>query len=140
MESLITTYERPRLRTVALAVATLIAGAAILTPAVGEAAAFLTKAKAKKLFLENTRIATAQGTVPSGGGVAIQANCPPGLQATNGGVDSPVMSTTGSTGDTLLTDESRPVMSGARSIGWYVEVANPTANPVTATAYAVSSK
>jgi hypothetical protein len=141
MDDLITTQHRLRLRSLALAVAAVIAGAAVLTPAVGQAAAFLTKQKARKLFLENTTVATAQAVVASGQGAAIQVNCPPGLQATNGGVDSPIVSgSSGGTNDSLLLDETKPIQSGARSIGWYVEVANTTSNPLTVTAYAVCSK
>jgi hypothetical protein len=141
MDDLVTTYQRVRLRSVAIAVATVIAGAALLAPAVGQAAAFLTKQKARKLFLENTTVTSAPATVTNGQGAAIQVSCPPGLQATHGGVDSPHLSTNGSGfGNNLLTNESRPILSGARSVGWYVEVANTTSSPLTASAYAVCSK
>jgi methylthioribose-1-phosphate isomerase len=141
MEDLITTQHRFRLRTVAIAVAGLIAGAAVLTPAVSGAAAFLTKQKARKLFLENTTVSSAPTTVQPSEGAAIQVLCPAGQQATNGGADSPIDSTSsGTLGDNMILDESKPIQSGARSIGWYVEVANLTSNPITASAYAVCSK
>jgi hypothetical protein len=141
MEELITTQTRFRLRSVAVAVAGLIAGAAVLTPALGEAAALFTPAKAKKAFLQNTTVSSVPTTVPDGEGAAIQVLCPGGMQATNGGADSPIDSTaSGGIGDNLLLDESKPIQNGARSIGWYVEVANTTTNPATVTAYAVCSK
>lgn len=138
MNDLIITHHRFRPRSVALAVAALIAGATVLTPALGQTAALFTKAKAKKLFLENTNVFSTPTAIPDGTGAAIQVLCPAGTQATNGGVDSPASNNTASEG--LLLAETRPIQSGARSVGWYVEVINNSPNPISATAYAVCSK
>jgi hypothetical protein len=99
---------------------------------VGSAAAFLTKAKADKRYLQNSSIVTQTQTVAASTGAILSVNCPPGRQATNGGVDAAgdLM-----TGGGVLTSESRPIVAG-RSVGWYAEVLAGS-TPTTATVYAV---
>ena len=123
-----------RWRSLPLILAGLIAGAVLLSPAVGEAATFLTKKKGDKRYLQNTAVATVQGAVPDNDGATIDVLCPAGRQATGGGVDSPIVSTNS---NFMLIDESKPILSGTRSIGWNVEVVNLSGAPVTATVYAV---
>lgn len=125
-----------RWRSVPLILAGLIAGAFVLSPAVGEAAQFLTKKKGDKRYLQNNAVVTVQGVVPNNDGATFDVLCPAGRQATGGGVDSSIV-TTNST--YMLIDESKPILSGARSIGWNVEVVNISGAPATATVYAVCS-
>ncbi len=129
----------PRLtwRSAPLVLAGMIAGAVLLSPAVGGAAAFLTKKKADKRYLGNNTVVTSTATVPSGDGATVTVPCPAGQQATGGGVDSPLSGS--STSDALLIQESKPVVTGTRTSGWNVEVYNATPSPTTITAYAVCS-
>jgi hypothetical protein len=131
-----TTLPRIRWRSLPLILIGLIAGAVVLSPAVGNAAKFLTKKKADKRYLGNTVIATVTQVIPNNEGGTITVNCPPGRQATGGGMDSPLSP---GPGTLLFLDESKPVLAGVRTIGWNVEVGNPTSNPVSITAYAVCS-
>jgi hypothetical protein len=126
-------------RSVPLSLAAILIGAVILTPAVSGAATFLTKAKARKLFLENTNVVVTSGPVASSSGTSFTLNCPPGMQAVGGGADSPAPPLQSGSTALLLLNENKPIQSGARSIGWYVEVAN-LGDPQTVTAYAVCSK
>lgn len=121
-------------RSLPLLVAGLIAGAFVLSPAVGEAATFLTKKKADKRYLGNNIVAQATQTIPNNEGGTITVSCPPGRQATGGGMDSPL--TPGPT-SILYLEESKPVLFGVRAVGWNIEVGNPTSSPVNVTAYAV---
>jgi hypothetical protein len=126
-------------RSVPLSLAAILIGAVILTPAVSGAATFLTKAKAKKLFLENTSVVTTTATVGPSSGTAITVSCPAGRQAVGGGVDSPAPPLQSGSTSLLILNESRPIQSGARSVGWYMEIAE-LGQQQTATAYAVCSK
>jgi hypothetical protein len=129
-------YTAPRYtrRSIALIVAGIVAGAAVLTPAVSGAAAFLTKKKADKRYLGNTTVATASGTTGPSGGAAttLTVACPAGQQATNGGMDSPVLFGGSAV---VLTLESRPNPASGKPTGWYVEVA--ASAPLPFTVYAV---
>ena len=131
---------RMRWRSLPLILVGLIAGAFLLSPAVGQAAAFLTKKRGDRRFLGNTVVVTAQATVPSTGGgsatgASINVPCPSGRQATGGGLDSPITTTSS---EFVLIQESKAILSGARSVGWNVEVLNfSSTSAVTVTAYAV---
>lgn len=130
-------------RPVALAIVAIVVGAAILTPAVGSAAAFLTKQRANKLFLGNTSEATTTTTVGNNSGQSITVLCPPGLQAVGGGAQTPGQIVTGTEPTAMFILESYPLISGGRSIGWVVEVFNQelsSAQSITVTASAVCSK
>ncbi|HYZ10780.1 MAG TPA: hypothetical protein VE962_02685 [Actinomycetota bacterium] len=132
-------FRRRVTRSVPLSILAILVGAVMLTPAVSGAAAFLTKAKAKKLFLENTRVVTTTAAVGPSSGTAVTLNCPAGMQAVGGGVDSPAPPLQSGSTSLLLLNESRPIPSGARSIGWYLEITE-LGDAQTATAYAVCSK
>jgi hypothetical protein len=121
-------------RSLPLLVAGMIAGAFVLSPAVGEAAQFLTKKKADRRYLGNTVVSTVTQAIPNNEGGSVTVTCPPGRQATGGGMDTPL---TPSPGSFLFLDESKPVLNGVRTSGWNVEVGNPTSSPVNVTAYAV---
>jgi hypothetical protein len=131
-------------RPMALTVVAVLVGAAILTPAVSGAAAFLTKQKANKLFLGNTTEATTTSTVANNTGQSMTVLCPPGRQAVGGGVNSSAQVVSGTEPNVLFVLESYPVINGGRSVGWTVEVFNQQlagpGGPVTATAAAVCSK
>lgn len=131
--------ERRRLlrRAVPLLLAGIIGGAAVLTPAMGSAAAFLTKAKGDKRYLQNTSVATANVTAPPNTPTTATVNCPPGLQALSGGADSPFFLGT-STSDGIILTESKPVLAGSRAVGWTVEFINGISN-TPATVHAVCS-
>lgn len=126
-----------RRRAVAILVLSLMLGSA--GSGIGTAAVGVTKKKADRKFLQNTTIAQQAFTVPPSASTATtaQVNCPAGWQATGGGVDSPAQYSGGS--DVLLTFESRPIMSGARAVGWYVEVL-AAGTGMNGTVYAVCSK
>lgn len=121
-----------------LALVAVAAGALAIVPATG-APKGLTKQKADKRYLQNTSSVGNTATVPADTGATITVLCPPGLQATDGGADSPALFTT--SGDDIMTiTETFPVQAGARSIGWTVEVLNAGDNPLPITAHAVCSK
>lgn len=120
-------------RSVPVLLAGIIGGAAVLTPAMGSAAAFLTKAKADKRYLGNSAIVTQTTSVPASSGGTLSVNCPSGQQALSGGVDAPGNLVTGSDG--VLTMESRPIVAG-RAVGWYAEVFTGS-NPAQVTIYVV---
>ena len=125
-------------RAVATLVAGIIGGAAVLTPAVGGAAAVLTKKKADKQYLQNSTIVTSTITQPADTYGSASVSCPFGRQALSGGADSPFFA-----GDmppaALVLHESRPITSGSRATGWTIEfrVVNGD-SPVTV--YAVCAK
>jgi hypothetical protein len=103
-------------------VAVMIVAGIILTPAIGEAAAFLTKAKADRRYLQNTTTArTSQFTAPSTI-VSLTATCPPGTQAIGGGGESPTILTSTSNAGMILL-ENKPV-GGPRPTGWFIEALN----------------
>jgi hypothetical protein len=128
-------FSIPRLgwRSLPLLLAGLIAGAFVLSPAVGEAAAFITKKKANRRYLGNNIVASVTVTAPGNEGTTVTVPCPAGRQASGGGVDSPL----GSTSDFIFIAESKPTLNGARTSGWNVEIVNNDTNPTTVTAYAV---
>jgi hypothetical protein len=128
---------RLALRSVPLIVAGLVAGALVLAPAVGQAAAFLTKKKADRRYLNNNTVLTVPAIVSNGDGAVVTVTCPPGQQATGGGVDSPLFGD--DAGSSILIQESKPVVTGTRTSGWNVEVLNNTMAPTSITAYAVCS-
>jgi hypothetical protein len=141
--STIAAFRQRLLKSVPLSIAAILLGAVILTPMVGNAAAFLTKQKANKLFLGNTTQLTQTQTVPNGEGRQITVLCPPGQQATGGGASSPAMFTdSGSSTALMLMLESAPVNSAGRSVGWTVEVLAQTSGGPTLdiTGLAVCSK
>jgi hypothetical protein len=105
-------------RTIPLLLAGIIGGAALLTPAVGSAAAFLTKAKGDKRYLNNSSIVATTQAFGADQGGTMSVNCPAGRQALSGGADSPGNLVNG---DGILLMETRPISGGTRSIGWYVE-------------------
>jgi hypothetical protein len=101
-----------------------LVGAAILTPAVSGAAAFLTKQKANKLFLGNITEVTTLSTVANNTGQSLTVLCPPGQQAVGGGARSPGTVIAGTEPNVMFVLESYPVINGGRPIGWTVEVFN----------------
>jgi hypothetical protein len=123
-------------RTISLAVAGVIVAGAVITPGLSLAAKAFTLQKAQKASLGNTSIVTVQGTATPEVATPTTVLCPPGLQATNGGADSPALGNlSGASFPWLLI--SVPVSSGGRSVGWYVEVYNSQDPPQQYTAYAV---
>jgi hypothetical protein len=131
------TLARLRWRSLPLILVGLIAGAFLLSPAVGQAAAFLTKQRGDRRFLGNTVVVTVTSpTVPSGDGESINVMCPGTRQATGGGADTPHSSTNSSA---TVIQESKAIQVGTRSRGWNVEVFNLSGPPTTFTAYAVCS-
>jgi hypothetical protein len=128
-----------RLRKVAgLTVALLALGTLVVTPTT--AAQSLTKKKGDKRFLGNTTVVTSTTTVPAATGASLTAQCPPGMQATGGGGDSPLFLTSASPGQFMFTLESKAVFSGGRAVAWNVETFNQSPNPVPITAHAVCAK
>lgn len=125
-------------RSVPMFLAGIIAGAAVLTPAMSGAAAFLTQKKADKRYLGNTTVATSTSIVPGDSAAALTVACPPGLQALNGGVDSPAFVSTLPTTQGVEVSETKPVLTGARATGWTVEVRTGTGS-YSVTVYAVCS-
>jgi hypothetical protein len=134
--------KRRLLRSVPMWLVAVLVGGAILTPAIGGAATFLTKQKAKRLFLENTVEITQTQSIPAGEARQITVLCPPGRQATGGGADSPALVTSGSGATELMIIlDSVPVNAGGRSVGWTVEVFAQSSGPsLNVTASAVCSK
>ncbi|MGH2766181.1 MAG: hypothetical protein ACRDKA_09750 [Actinomycetota bacterium] len=121
----------------------ILVGAAIITPSVSGAAAFLTKQKANKLFLGNTTILTQTQNVPDNQGRQITVLCAPGQQATGGGANSPALVTDLATQtQIMILLESAPVNAGGRSVGWQIEavVGSPDTGSLDVTAYAICSK
>jgi hypothetical protein len=96
----------------------------------------VTKKKADRKFLQNTRVVQQSFPVISTAVTPLSVPCPPGYQAVGGGIDSPA--THASTFEVIAT-EQRPIFSGARATGWYVEAAGSGAGS-TVTVYAVCSK
>jgi hypothetical protein len=125
-------------RSVALMVAGAILGAALLTPAVSTAAAFLTKKKADRRYLGNTTVVSVPSTTSTTGATPVTVRCPSGQQATGGGADSPIFFTGGGSNDAVIVIESRPDPVSGRATGWYVEVSSNSGSDAFAfTAYAV---
>jgi hypothetical protein len=131
MENLVKVHLFTR-RRIALIAVGIVAGATLLTPTVGQAATFLTKQKAHKLYLGNTAIVSNTVTLASGTGQAVTVLCPGGRQAVDGGfiTDAALPSLAGT-----VPLESYPVISGGRSVGWTVEAINNdtggTSHPIT---------
>ena len=124
-------------RAIPLVLVGLVAGAFLLSPVVGHAANFLTKKKADRRYLNNNTVLTVPAIVSNGDGAVVTVTCPPGQQATGGGVDSPLFGD--DAGSSILIQESKPVVTGTRTSGWNVEVLNNTMAPTSITAYAVCS-
>lgn len=134
---------RPRLlgwRGAVLIVVGLMLGALTIAPGVGLAAKFLTKQQVKKRYLGNTTIVTQAGSVPENEVVAVTLTCPPGQQATGGGADSPGTYDVNATdSSTVATIESRPVNSGGRSTGWYLELLGATIGAPSSVSFTASA-
>lgn len=126
-------------RRVAVGAIGVVAGAALITPAVGQAAAALTKQKANKLYLGNTTIVSNTVTLAPSTGEVISVLCPPGLQAVDGGFTGTTQVMGGSVSG-YLPLESYPILSGARSVGWTSEAVNTSSSSTPATVLAVCSK
>lgn len=126
---------RLTLRSVPLVLAGMIAGAGLLSPAVGGAASFLTKKKADMRYLGNNTVVTITAPIAAGEGATINVPCPPGQQATGGGADSPLFGA--DSGSAISIEESKPVVTGTRTSGWNVEVLNGGGSPISVTVYAV---
>ncbi|MGH2655071.1 MAG: hypothetical protein ACRDHV_12095, partial [Actinomycetota bacterium] len=128
-------------RSLPLSIVAILVGAAIITPSVSGAAAFLTKQKANKLFLGNTTILSQVQSVPDQQGRQFSILCPPGQQATGGGANSPATFGPGATTVMILL-ESAPINAGGRSVGWQVEAVVGTGGTgnLDVTAYAICSK
>jgi hypothetical protein len=138
MENLLTIH-RFTWRRAAVGVIGLVAGAALITPAVGHAAAALTKQKANKLYLGNTTIVSNTATLAPDTGQVISVLCPPGLQAVDGGFTG-TTDTSGGFVEGYLPLESYPITAGARSVGWTSEAFNTGSSSTPATVQAVCSK
>jgi hypothetical protein len=126
-------------RTVSLAVAGVIVASMVISPGVSMAAKIFTMQKAAKISLGNTVTVTQAGTTDGSGGAQVFAatvSCPPGHQALNGGADSPAAVGSTPSGYTWLI-VSVPVISGGRSVGWFVEILDSSSSPTSFTAYAV---
>lgn len=96
----------------------------------------VTKKKADKKFLQSTTIVQQTFPVNISTVTPLSVPCPPGYQAVGGGIDSP---STHTGGIEMIATEQRPILSGARSTGWYVEAAG-TGAASSVTVYAVCSK
>ena len=122
-------------------IAALIVAGAVLTPAVSGAAAFLTKAKGDKRYLQNTTVAKSTTTVPPSTIVKITATCPAGYQAIGGGAESAAFASQ-ATPFGFVIAESKPIPTGPRPTSWELEVAHsfPAGVPLDVTAVAVCSK
>ncbi len=119
-------------------VAGILVGAAMLTPAVSGAAAFLTKAKADKRYLGNTSVVTSAATYPTSSAGSLTVSCPPGWQATNGGMDSPSFVPVLFSSEFVILAETKPVLTGSRATGWSVEFyTGSSGGPYSVTAYVV---
>lgn len=124
-------------RSIPRAMLATVVAAAILTPAVSGAAAFLTKKKADKRYLGNTSVAKSTATVPPGTGTALTATCPSGQQAVGGGAESPGYYAGGPIGQVMVIMESKPEQNGTRSTGWTIEAINLGTAPLEISAVAV---
>jgi hypothetical protein len=126
-------------RGVTLIVVGVCFGALTIAPGVGLAAKFLTKQQVKKRYLGNTTIVTQPGTVAENSVVPVTLICPPGLQATGGGADSPGTYDQNATeSSTVAALESRPVNSGGRSTGWYLEILGAVVGSATSVNFTAS--
>jgi hypothetical protein len=123
-------------RTVSLALAGVIVTAAVITPGVSVAAKVFTLKKAEKISLGNTIVVSVQGSAAPQVSVPVTLLCPPGHQATSGGMDSPTLAGTDPDGFPWAL-VSVPVAAGSRSVGWYLEVYNQGTVAKPFTAYAV---
>ncbi len=128
---------RPPWRAVGGVVAAVLVAAAFLTPAVSEAAAFLTRTKGDKRYLGNTSVVKTTATVGGFSGVSLTATCPSGQQAVGGGAESPAFRTSSSGG--MDVTENKPLLSGTRSVGWVIEAVNVSPAPIEISAVAVCS-
>jgi hypothetical protein len=123
-------------RTVSLALAGIVVLAVVITPGVSSALKVFTFQKASKISLGNTRTVTQAGIVvnPVTG---VDIMCPAKHQATSGGADSPSLAGTDPGGFPWLI-VSAPITSGAKSVGWHLEILNQgSPTPHQFTAYAV---
>ena len=119
---------------------TILAGA-LLAPTVSGAAAFLTKKKGDKRYLQNTTTVKTTTTVPPSGIVLISATCPPGYQAVGGGAESPAFFSAGSPNDGMVILENKPMPTGPKPNSWELEVLNiGSTNPLAISAVAVCSR
>lgn len=121
---------------------TILAGA-LLAPTVSTAAAFLTKKKGDKRYLQNTTVVKNTTSAAASGDpgyiVTVTATCPPGYQAVGGGVESPgFLTSTNPQGMVLI--ENKPMPTGPKPTSWEVEAANIGPAPMPITAVAVCSK
>jgi hypothetical protein len=128
----------PRWRMVSILVLGLLLGS-VGSGVVVAAQKGLTKKKADKKLLQNTTIVQQTGTVGMPNASPVSVNCPAGSQAVGGGADSPAFVGGGGGMDARIMFESRPIQSGARSVGWYVEAVGAGAG-TQVTVYAVCSK
>jgi hypothetical protein len=96
----------------------------------------VTKKKADRKFLQNTTIVQQNFPVVSDQVTPLSVPCPPGFQAVGGGVDSP---SPNNPNIDMIATEQRPILSGSRATGWYVEAAGQDAG-ASVTVYAVCSK
>ncbi|MGH2676874.1 MAG: hypothetical protein ACRDHB_00755 [Actinomycetota bacterium] len=103
-------------------IAGILVGSAVLAPTVSGAAAFLTKKKADKRYLGNTTVVKSTATVGIFSGISLTATCPAGQQAIGGGAESPAFRSSTSGGMDIT--ENKPLLSGARSVGWVIEAVN----------------
>jgi hypothetical protein len=132
---------RPRLfgwRGVVLVLVGVSLGALTIAPGVGLAAKFLTKQQVKKRYLGNTTIVTQAGNAPTNSAVPVTLNCPVGKQATGGGADGPGVFDGSTVTGVVVALESRPVASGTRSTGWYLELLGATSGGGTSVPYTAS--
>jgi hypothetical protein len=132
---------RPRVfgwRGAVLIVVGVAVGALTIAPGVGLAAKFMTKQQVKKRYLGNTTVVTQAGSAPANTSVPVTLNCPSGRQATGGGADGPGVYDGSTVQDLPVTLESRPVNSGGRSTGWYMEVLGATSGGSTSIPFTAS--
>lgn len=118
---------------------TILAGA-LLAPTVSGAAAFLTKKKGDKRYLQNTTTVKTTTTVPSGDIVVISATCPPGYQAVGGGAESPAFLSAATPGQGMVILENKPMPTGPKPTTWELEVYNIGSDPLAISAVAVCSR
>jgi hypothetical protein len=129
---------RRGLRRLPALVAIMIVAGIVLTPAIGGAAAFLTKAKADRRYLQNTSTVRSSAVTAPTTSATLTATCPPGLQAIGGGAESPAFLTSTSNQGMLIL-ENKPI-GAARPSAWYVEAFNIGSTPIEISAVAVCSK
>ncbi len=110
-----------------LTVALLAMGALAVTPAT--AGKFLTKKRGDKRYLGNTTEVTSSSSLAPDTGAVVTVLCPPGQQAAGGGASSPYQYPGSPSQEAIITTETKPVVSGGRSVGWTSEVVN--ASPTT---------